>query len=259
MKAAPKKKTASIPRKNLPTIVPQNDGDRFLALIDRACSDPTFDTEKFQILMNAREEDRKLRAGEEYARRMADVQHKMEPVRRDCQNKSTSSRYASYEALDRALRPIYSAAGFSLSFSTAPSGSEHIMLVTCKVSCAGHSEMHQLPIGIVTHGPKGGEVMTLTHAAMSAKTFGMRGLLQMIFNVAMTDDDDGNAAGSPPISDEQLWELGELIKETESDLALFCKFMGVTNLVNLPAKKFDDAKAELIAKKEKLAKRKGAA
>ena len=55
--------------------------------------------------------------------------------------------------------------------------------------------------------------MTATHAAMSAKTYGMRGLLTMIFNVALTDD-DGNAAGNGgPVSDAQLLELQELLQQ----------------------------------------------
>jgi hypothetical protein len=83
---------------------------------------------------------------------------------------------------------------------------------------------------------------------MSAKTYGMRGLLTMIFNVALTDD-DGNGAGSGgPVSDEQLWTLGEWIKKTNANVADFCDYMGVDALVNLPAKKFGEAKAALELK-----------
>ena len=45
-------------------------------------------------------------------------------------------------------------------------------------------------------GAKGGDVMTKTHAAGSALTYGQRYLLKMIFNIAIGSDDDGNAASS---------------------------------------------------------------
>ena len=42
----------------------------------------------------------------------------MDPVRKDCENRQTSSKYASYAALDRAIRRHYSDNGFSLQYNT---------------------------------------------------------------------------------------------------------------------------------------------
>jgi hypothetical protein len=44
-------------------------------------------------------------------------------------------------------------------------------------------------------GARGGDVMTKTHAMGSGISYGMRYLLRMIFNLAIDQDDDGNAAG----------------------------------------------------------------
>ena len=49
---------------------------------------------------------------------MAQAQGEMVAVKRDLSNPHTRSRYASYEALDNAARPIYSRHGFALSFGT---------------------------------------------------------------------------------------------------------------------------------------------
>jgi hypothetical protein len=115
----------------------------------------------------------------------------------------------------------------------------------------GAYRQHQIDIPIVTKGPQGKEVMTATHAAMSAKTYGMRGLLTMIFNVALTDD-DGNAAGNGgPVSDAQLLELQELLQQKPPiNEKSFCAYMGTDELINLPAKKFAEAK-DAIADKRK--------
>ena len=48
---------------------------------------------------------------------------------------------------------------------------------------------------IDTKGARGGDVMTRTHATGSALTYGKRYLLIAMFNLAIEEDDDGNAAG----------------------------------------------------------------
>src|SRR5437879_10903305 len=57
------------------------------------------------------------------------VQSKIKRVAPDLENKQTSSKYASYAAIDRIIRPIYSEEGFSLSFSEEDcSKPEHVRI-----------------------------------------------------------------------------------------------------------------------------------
>jgi hypothetical protein len=124
------------------------------------------------------------------------VQSEIRRIAPDLDNKQTSSRYASYAALDKILRPIYSKEGFSLSFNTADCDKPLTVRVTCRVSLGAHSEHYQIDMPADGKGAKGGDVMTLTHATGSAVTYGMRYLLKAIFNVAIgEDDDDGNSNG----------------------------------------------------------------
>jgi hypothetical protein len=51
-------------------------------------------------------------------------------------------------------------------------------------------------------GARGNDVMTKTHATGAAITYGKRYLLGMIFNLAVTRDDDGNGAGNGDWVDE---------------------------------------------------------
>jgi hypothetical protein len=44
-------------------------------------------------------------------------------------------------------------------------------------------------------GTRGGDVMTKTHAMGSGISYAMRYLFRMVFNLAINQDDDGNAAG----------------------------------------------------------------
>jgi len=199
---------------------PLTEAQAFIAMIERAARDPNVDVVKLKELLALKnaEQDRIARAF--YATAMMECQEDMEPVRRDAVNTHTKSKYATYEALDRALRPVYTRFGFGLSFSTEPVPTQDYLRMTCKVMHrSGHIENHQIDIPIVTKGPKGNELMTPTHATLSAKTYGKRALLDMIFNVATTDiqmDDDGNAAGGLPVcSEAQVKELRDKMADAK--------------------------------------------
>lgn len=121
------------------------------------------------------------------------VQQEIKRVAPDLDNTQTSSRYASYAAIDRKIRPIYSREGFSLSFDTADCPKPEHVRVVCYVSLRAHVRRYQIDMAADGKGPKGGDVMTKTHAEGSAMSYGMRYLVKGIFNIAVGEEDnDGN-------------------------------------------------------------------
>lgn len=169
-----------------------------LDVIARVASDPTVDIDKLDRLLAMHERVTERQAKQAYAIAMNDAQAEMRPVSKDAANPQTKSRYASYGALDSALRPIYTAHGFSLSFYQGEGAPADCVRVACKVAHRdGHEEHPHIDMPADGKGAKGGDVMTKTHATGSAFTYGQRYLLTMIFNIAKADD-DGNAAGGQP-------------------------------------------------------------
>lgn len=122
------------------------------------------------------------------------VQSKITRVAPDLQNSQTNSKYASYAAIDRVIRPIYSEEGFSLSFSEEDCPkAEHVRIV-CFVSKGAYTRQYRKDMPADGKGAKGGDVMTKTHAAAAADSYAKRYLVKDIFNVAIGQDDtDGNA------------------------------------------------------------------
>ena len=119
----------------------------------------------------------------------------------------------------------------------------------------GFSKPFHIDIPIVTKGPQGRDVMTATHATMSANTYGKRALLKMIFNIAeYAEDDDGNAAGLMPISDKSLELLRTKLIETDTDEPSFCQWLGVSALHQIPEAKLGKAMVGL-EQKAKMAKK----
>lgn len=186
------------------TLAPRVDEakDAYFALIDRACTDPAFDVTKLQALMDMRERELKRLAENNFNDAMNRAQKKMRPIAADADNPQTKSRYASYKQLDNAIRPIYTEEGFGISFDSedSPKGATWIR-VLAYVTNAGHARTYRIDMPADGKGAKGGDVMTLTHAAGAGASYGMRYLLKMIFNIAVGEDDrDGNpvaAAASP--------------------------------------------------------------
>jgi hypothetical protein len=171
-------------------------------LFERLATDPNASVEKIERLMALWERGEAKQAEKAFFAAMAEAQKEMRPVREDASNPQTRSRYASYEALDRALRPIYTAHGFGMTFNTAECQTPETVRVVCKVvHVGGHSENYQIDMPADGKGAKGGDVMTKTHATGSGTSYGMRYLLKMIWNVATGEgDDDGNGAAGRQVA-----------------------------------------------------------
>jgi hypothetical protein len=172
----------------------QMEGATLLSVISRAAADPGTDVEKMERLMLMYERVEAKRAESSFNDAMSDAQARMRTIGADANNPQTRSKYASYGKLDKALRPIYTDNGFSLSFDTGNDAPEGCVRVLCYVSHkAGHSRTYHVDMPADGKGAKGGDVMTKTHAVGAGMSYGMRYLLKMIFNVAVGEEDvDGN-------------------------------------------------------------------
>lgn len=183
--------------KELATREPMPANDQALSMIERMVTDPTVDVTKLQALMEMRTKEMARVAEQVFNAAMSTAQQEMRPVSADALNPQTRSKYASYAKLDNGLRPIYTSHGFALSFDTTDSPlPEHIRVLCYTTHAGGHTRTYRCDMPADGKGAKGGDVMTKTHAAGSAMSYGMRYLLKMIFNVAVgEDDDDGVRAG----------------------------------------------------------------
>lgn len=135
------------------------------------------------------------------------AQSAMGPVAADLTNPQTKSRYASYAAIDKRVRPIYSKEGLALSFDTGESPSPDVVRVVCHVShSSGHTRTYHVDMPSDGKGAKGGDVMTKTHATGAAMSYGMRYLVKFIFNIAVGEDDtDGNMVSNGELAESLDW------------------------------------------------------
>jgi hypothetical protein len=220
-------------------------------MIERAARDPAVDIDKLQRLMEMREKIEHQAAERAFNTSMKESQSEMRPVAADAENPQTRSRYATYAALDRALRPIYTRHGFALSFDEADSPKpEHIRVLCYVTHDAGFTRTYRKDMPADGKGAKGGDVMTKTHATGAAASYGARYLLKGIFNVAVGEDDrDGNVP-IEPITEAQVAELVALADEVGADKARFCRHFKIDSFAAIRADKFQAAVSALNSKRK---------
>ena len=95
-------------------------------LIERAAFDPDFRVEKLQALLDMRDTEVMREDERRFNAALVAAQAEMEPIRNDANNPQTRSNYATYAAVDRAIRPIYTRHGLAPSFGTEPLDGEKI-------------------------------------------------------------------------------------------------------------------------------------
>lgn len=203
----------------LPAPASTESRDGGLALVvERLAANPQVDVEKLERIIALQERFLARAAEEAFNAAMAAAQLEMRPIAADASNPQTHSRYASYAALDRALRPIYTKHGLAISYDTGESPLADHVRVLAYVRQGRHKETYHLDMPNDGKGAKGGDVMTKTHATGAAMSYGMRYLLKMIFNVSVGEDDrDGNAVATaitaPAGFDEWADDLAAVAEE----------------------------------------------
>lgn len=233
-----------------PAIVPVSESAAIFQIIERAARDPNVDVDKMERLYAMQERALSRHAEQAFNEAMKAAQSEMRTIGADANNSQTKSRYATYAKLDSVLRPIYTQHGFSVSFDEDDSPKQdHIRVLAYVAHEAGFTRTYRKDMPADGKGAKGGDVMTKTHAAGAAASYGMRYLLKGIFNVAVGDDDtDGNvsdAGGS--ITQEQVKTLLALIEEVGAVTEKFCDVYQIDAVPDLPSKLFNDAISNLRA------------
>ncbi len=185
-------------------LAPVSEANALISAIERAARDPSVDIVKLKELFAMRKEIAREIAEAAFNQAMTDCQREMRPIAADADNPQTRSKYASYAQLDRALRPIYTNHGFSISYDEADSPkADHVRVLAYVAHTSGFTRTYRRDMAADGKGAKGGDVMTKTHATGAAHSYGSRYLLKGIFNVAVGEDDrDGNAPKETPAAPE---------------------------------------------------------
>lgn len=168
-----------------------------------AASNPGTDMDKMERLFAMHQTMLKQEAEAAFNDAMSRAQANILPVANNATNTHTSSRYAKLAAINKAITPLYTAEGLSVSFNTADSPKPNEQRIIAIVSHAGgHSRQYHIDLPRDDAGAQGKVNKTGVQATGSTNSYARRYLVCMIFNVSTEDDNDGNA----PSRQQQLPE-----------------------------------------------------
>lgn len=218
----------------------------FMTIIQNAISNPAMTAEVLHSLIDANERIMKNQAEIDFNQAMTRLQKVLPIIHQKSEIKHGDkliAKYAKYDEIDKIIRPLYSAEGFSLSFNSK-AVDNHIIYYGTVAHASGYSRTAEMILPADTSGAKNG-----VQAQGSTLSYAKRYLVMMLLNLVTTgEDDDGNASGAATVTEKQVEDMEALILKAGADRANFLEYFKVDNVNELPRKDYDRAMAMLKAK-----------
>lgn len=224
-----------------------------VSFIERAASDQSVDIEKFERLIKLKNDEEGRQAKRAFNAAMAELQSEMPTIAERGEikvNNVVRSTFAKYEDIQSAVKPLLKKHGFHFSAKTNfINGALHVTGIVGHA--LGHSEETTMVLPFDNSGSKNN-----VQAIGSSVSYGKRYVFCMLFNIATGDDDDGQGAAQDlTISDEDAAQIKADLQRTNSDVARFCKTLGVSSVDSMPANLLNKARAMIKAKEQANANR----
>lgn len=221
-----------------------------LSVIAMAVQNPAVDVAKMQALL-----DMKLRvdardAEVEFNAALARLMPKLPRIQKDGaifnkDGKSIRSRYAYYEDIDAAIRPLLSEEGFSFSFDTDDSVAGSLRVIGTLAHKMGFSRKSSLTV------PTSNPVITGGQAVGAANSFAKRYIVVNMLNIVTVGQDNDMQGEKKKISDEQVLQLEMKISDMSADKQRFLEWAGYSQLADVLEEDFQKLLRALEAKGRK--------
>lgn len=229
-----------------PAPAPMGEVASIIQAIERAALDPRVDIDKMERLIQMQERILAARSRAAFMEAFARMQAKL-PTIQERGKIEKRSKYALWEDINDAIKPILAEFGFSLSFRTEQRDGKIIV-----TGILGHQDGHEKEATMELPADGSGGKNPV-QAIGSSTSYGKRYTAAALLNLTSRDggekDDDGRAAGgAETISDGQADELIDLIESVGADRQKFLAYLGVESLNQILAKDFKRAVDALKAK-----------
>ena len=208
-----------------------------IQVIEKAVMNPEVDPAKMQQLLDIQITIMDRQAKQAYSAAMSACQREMPLIVKNAENTQTNSKYSKHEMICKAIKPIYTKHGFSLTFSEGKADVEGEIRTICDVEHElGYSKQYHIDLPKDNAGIKGTVNKTPIHAKGSTFSYGRRYLTLMVFDLATYDDNDGNM--TPRISEEQANQIHSKLVENELNIDKFLKWCKAESIEMIQEKSF---------------------
>jgi hypothetical protein len=207
-------------------------------------ADPQISTDKLELLLKLQSQALEARAREEFHQAFAELSRELPQIERlgmvELRSRDDrrlgSYRYAKWEDMDTAIRPILFKHGFGISFSSYIDPTGRTVLRGKLLHVGGHFEAAEFPV-LSDKGPGRNDLQAVGSGVSYAKRYVAELLLNVVRKGA---DDDANAALTRKLSGEQVETLSKLIAAAKTTPERFLSIMvtDATTLADVPERDY---------------------
>lgn len=204
-----------------------------MALIDRAARDKDMDVGKLRELLAMQKELIRDQAQNDANQAFARVCKAMPRIKKngaiDYGKGQKPIAYGKWEDVQEAIKPIYEAEGFTLSFDNASRDGGGLITTAILTHENGVQFRSSISLPLDTSGGKQ-NIQGMGSTSSYGNRYATRNLFNLIFE---GDDDDGVRGGMKFITDEQSAEVNRLIEETGTNKDKFLETLGLATITNI--------------------------
>ena len=214
--------------------------NEMMSMIERLATNPDVSPENIKSMLDIQERMMTKQAEIDFNSEMAQMQIELPRVIKA--NKGHNTTYASYEDIDKQVRPIMTRYGFSISFTANQvNNMQHIEATLSHRK--GHFKTASLTLPSDTSGSKNN-----VQAIGSSISYGKRYLICMLLNIVTVGEDDDAQSCNVVVNDEQAKEIKDLLEKTSADVVKFLKWIGAENVEMIKQSDYKKAVNQLNAK-----------
>ena len=230
-----------------------SDSNQFLTMIERMATNKDVDVAKLNALLDLQERLLTKKSEQEANEAFAVVCHNMPRITKrgaiDFGKATKPIPYAKWEDVQDAIRPIYEAEGFTLTFDSDAKEGGGLVFHAILQHKNGNVRKSSIALPLDTSGGKQN-----IQGIGSTASYGIRYATRNLFNLVFEgEDDDGVKGGMTFITLDQMKKVNALIAETGTDITRFLRTFEIAELQNMQTSQFPVA-INLLMAKPKLAK-----
>lgn len=226
--------------------------EQFFGLMQTMVTNKDIDPAKMQGVLDVMERMMNKEAETEFNRDYMAVKSKIPRIIKDGQVeyekggvKEKTFKFASYEAIDRAITKIEKEYGFARSFTTDPKEGGGV-IVTCTLRHAkGHSITSSIPVALDSSGGKNN-----IQGMGSSYSYGKRYTTCMVWDIVTVNEDDDGDGAHERITTEQAERLKAAVDFAGASLTGFLAYLGADSIEDIKARDFNKANMALKSKVE---------
>lgn len=224
-----------------------SDAAAIIQVIERAATNPQVDIDKMERLIQMQERIMDRNAKSAYAAALAAMQPDLPVISERGAidlGRGPKQRYALWEDINDAIKPVLAKHGFALSFRTGQADGK-ITVTGILTHREGHSEETTMHLPADTSGSK-----NAVQAVGSSTSYGKRYTASALLNLTSRgEDDDGKAGGAKVIDQTQADQIRDLAESVGADMPRYLEYLGVDKVEAIPVAKFASAIEALKAKR----------